>query len=216
MKDIDDISNEECGEKFKDIIKEYLSPSFGSMSKRDFDILLFTKLQELELFDEKQGIYDIVSSLKITRIKARNLVYESNLRKMQNKNLDEELREIFKSPKFLKENDKIMLEIDNPYLIDYLRFKLKQNGDITDGSFSPEIVKLTLESYVKLYKTLVFSKEEVSENELLKNDDFKKVLLTVANHWIKKYTGEEAYEYLLPVFKVSIDKIKELVKGGKK
>ena len=216
MENIDKISNEECGKKFKEIVNEYLSPSFGAMSKRELDILLFTKLQELGLFDEKQGIYDIVSSLKITRAKARNLIYESNLRKMQNKNLDEELRKIFTEPKFMKDSDKIMLEIDNPFLIDYLRFKLKEIGYITDGSFFSEIVKLTLESYVGLYKTLSFSKETVIDNKLLKNEDFKKILLSVAKHWTQKYIGDEGYNLLAPIFNIPIDKLKELVKGDKK
>ena len=48
--------------------------------KEVFDIMLFIKLQELDVIAETPEIYDVVSSLKVTRAKARNLIYESKLR----------------------------------------------------------------------------------------------------------------------------------------
>lgn len=34
-------------QRFIELVNSYLQPSYGSMSKRDFEILLFMKLQEL-------------------------------------------------------------------------------------------------------------------------------------------------------------------------
>lgn len=86
------------------------------MAKRDFDILLFTKLQQLGLVEQNPSIYTLITQLKLTRSKARNLLYEAKLRQTDPSTLDHELKQILISPIFFKEGDKIGLEIDNPYL----------------------------------------------------------------------------------------------------
>jgi hypothetical protein len=131
-------NDEEVKKAFVGLLSDYLSPAFGSISKRDFDILLFMKLQELGAIDKNPEIYELVSDLRVTRAKARNLLYEAKLRASSQQDLDEELRSLMVSPIFLKDNDKIGIEVGNPYLIDHLRFKLKKLNHITDGSFSPE------------------------------------------------------------------------------
>ena len=136
-------------------MKDYLTPAFGAISKRDFDILLFMKFQKLEIFEKDPEIYDIVSSLKVTRTKARNLLYEAKLRDTSEDELDEELKTLLLSPIFLKDNDKIALEIGNPFLTDHLRAKLKKLGHITDGSFSSELIKLTEKAYLSLFEDML-------------------------------------------------------------
>lgn len=165
LKKLDEITSEEVKTAFKELLHDYLVPSYGSISKRDFDILLFIKLQKLGIFKKNPEIYEIVSELKVTRAKARNLLYESKLRQTSKSELDEELKEILKTPIFLKDNDKIGIEIDNPYLIDHLRDKLKQLNHITDGSFSPELVRLTTDAYVSLFESCLpeDSKEKIKQ-----------------------------------------------------
>ena len=145
--------DDEVKKAFVGLLSDYLSPAFGSISKRDFDILLFMKLQELGAIDKNPEIYELVSDLRVTRAKARNLLYEAKLRASSQQDLDEELRSLMVSPIFLKDNDKIGIEVGNPYLIDHLRFKLKKLNHITDGSFSPELVKLTTDAYIALFRT---------------------------------------------------------------
>lgn len=141
-----------------DLILSYLHPSYGSISKRDFDILLFMKMQELGIIKKKPELYDLVSKLKVTRTKARNLLYEANVRTATEELLDSELKELMKHPIFMKDNDKIALEIDNPLLSDHLRARLKKLGHITDGSFSAEIIKLTLDGYSALFLEMIGEK----------------------------------------------------------
>ncbi len=155
IKKIDSASEKEIKKVFKDLMKDYLTPAFGAISKRDFDILLFIKFQELGIFSKDPEIYDIVTSLKVTRSKARNLLYESKLRNTSEEELDKELRNLIKSPIFLKDNDKIAIEIGNPFLIDHLRARLKKIGYITDGSFSNELIKLTKKAYISLFEEML-------------------------------------------------------------
>lgn len=97
---IDDIDYSLLKKVFKDLLTAYINPAYGSMSKRDFDILLFMKLQELELIGNDPDLYDIVSSLKVTRAKARNLLYEAKMRNSSEEKLNEELKSLLSKPIF--------------------------------------------------------------------------------------------------------------------
>jgi len=44
---IDSIDAEKVKIAFKELMKDYLTPAFAAISKRDFDILLFMKFQKL-------------------------------------------------------------------------------------------------------------------------------------------------------------------------
>lgn len=85
---------------FIDFVKEYLTPSYGSMSKRDFEILLFMKLQELEAIDKDPDLYRLIKELKISRSRARNLLYEAKMRSTEDKDLNEELIKLLQKPIF--------------------------------------------------------------------------------------------------------------------
>ena len=143
----------------EEILQKYSNPSFGSMSKRDIDILMFTALQDLGIIDSNPQIYDVVRLLHITRSKARNLIYESTLRRQEADKMDaylkKELERVIVQPKFLKEGDKICIEIDNPLLIDYIRQQLRDLGHITDGSFSSEMGKMTSNAFTDLYVSIL-------------------------------------------------------------
>lgn len=143
----------------EEILQKYSNPSFGSSSKRDIDILLFSALQDLGIIEPNPQIYDVVRLLHITRSKARNLIYESTLRRQEADKMDaylkKELERVIVQPKFLKEGDKICIEIDNPLLIDYIRQQLRDLGHITDGSFSSELVKMTSNAFTDLYVSIL-------------------------------------------------------------
>ena len=63
------------------------------MPKRDIDLLFFSELCNLGILS-KSDLFDVISKLKITRQKARNLIYESQLRAVEGINLQDEM--IFK------------------------------------------------------------------------------------------------------------------------
>ncbi|PLX93316.1 MAG: hypothetical protein C0621_07980 [Desulfuromonas sp.] len=147
---LENIDSTAAKESLAKLIECYINPAFGSLPKREVDIALFQCLQELGIFNDTPDLYSLVSSLRITRAKARNLLYEVNLRKSTTENIEDELLELLKEPVFLKDNDKVCLEIGNPLLIDHLKHTLKDLKHITDGSFSPELVKLTPDAYIAL------------------------------------------------------------------
>lgn len=146
---------EETLDVLERILKAYATPSFGSISKRDADIMLFMALQDLGILDATPSIYDVIQLLHVTRSKARNLIYECSLRRQEEQDLDQELKALIVKPIFLKDGDKICIEVDNPLLIDYIRQCLKKLGHITDSSFNNELVKMTPEAFSALYTDLL-------------------------------------------------------------
>ena len=154
--DLQGISENKLKECLVSILSVYGNPSFGSMSKRDIDLTVFSILQEVKFISPEPTIYEIMQKLKVTRSKARNLIYEAEIRKLKDENdLDQKLREKIKNPIFAKNGDKISIEIDNPLLIDHLRYKLKKLGALTDGSFHAEIVSMNHEAFSDLYVELL-------------------------------------------------------------
>ncbi len=148
------------------IISTYTNPSFGSMSKHDVDLLLFDSMITLGIISKHPTIYNVMKDLKVTRSKARNLIYEYQLRKVDNEDqLSDQLRDILKSPLVSKLSTDICLEIDNPYLIDFIRNELKVLGYVTDGSFHTELVKMSQDAFSALYEKML---PEESEKEIKK------------------------------------------------
>lgn len=223
IKTIENKSAEEIKQLFMELIDFYTTPSFGAVRQREFDIFLYGKLQELGIFDNNDDIYEVVSKLKITRSKARNLIYENNLRNSTIEILDNQLKKELENARLLKSNTYLVsMEIENPLLIDHLKAKLKTNGYSSDGSFSPDIVKLSsdaLISVIESYMDLDTEKEimdQLTKLGYVTDKSFKACLTKFFSHVAKKFAGEAGDviigEYIAPFLKGSIDNVTTIVK----
>ena len=214
----------EVKKEFIDLVESYLQPSYGSMSKRDFEILLFMKLQNLYAIDENPDLYQLIKDLKISRTRARNLLYEAKMRTSKEVELDKELIQLLENPIFLKDGDKVAIEIQNPFLTDHFRFKLKELGYITDGSFSAELVKLTYSAYIELVvkmmdeKVMRETKDALVAAGIMPDTSFKGVFTEIVKKIgakIANEAGEQAVEeagkYLSPIISGRIDDAKNML-----
>lgn len=162
-----DAESTDVHQAFVDFIQVYLSPVFGSIPKREIEIELFTQLQKLGAIDKIPDLYHLVSELRVTRSKARNL-YDSNLRQSTIDQLDSELFGLLKEPIFLANGDKqIGIEVQNPLLQDHIKYKLKKFGQITDGSFSPDIIRLNETAFVDLFESYLPEESKKAIKEAL-------------------------------------------------
>lgn len=160
----------EYQDAFANILERYLQPSFGSISKRDIDITIFMAMQDVDLLDKNPSIYEVMQALHITRSKARSLIYESTLRRAETEyNVDEKLKDALCKPVFLSGADKMIgIELDNPLLIDHLKFKLRKLGHITDGSFNQDMVKLTPLALAALYEDYIPENRRTEMKQVLR------------------------------------------------
>ena len=227
MKLMESLEKADAGEvkkEFIDLVESYLQPSYGSMSKRDFEILLFMKLQNLDAIDENPDLYQLIKDLKISRTRVRNLLYEAKIRTSEDGDLDSELIKLLEKPVFLKDGDKVAIEIQNPLITDHFRFKLKALGYITDGSFSAELVKLTYSAYIELVVKMMDEKVKTETKDalvaagIMPDTSFKGVFTEIVKKIgakIANEAGEQAVEeagkYLSPIISGRIDDAKNML-----
>lgn len=228
LSNIEKVNKEALATAFKNVVAAYTTPAYGSITKRDIDILLFMELQKLGIIDKEPQLYDIIRLLRVTRSKARTLLYEANLRRLTTDDLNTALKSLLSEAMFIGNDEYIGLEIGNPFLIDHLKAILRQLGHITDGSFSPELVRLKVDAYTSLIQfyleednTLGAVEQALIAAGAAQDASVKGVLSTIIKSVLQKHLGTDAGEvitttigqYIGPVIAGSIDRVQELVSG---
>ncbi len=151
------------------LLERFLSPAFGALPKREIDLMFLDALEELEVINKEPSIYELVQKLKITRSKARSIFYERELRRIDTSELDNRIRDALKKPLLQKQGELFVLELDNPLVIEHLKYRISQLGYATDGSFSSSLVKLSVDALVVLVESIMDkSQQKVVKSALVK------------------------------------------------
>lgn len=212
------------------LLQQYLTPAFGVLPKAEVELAMLEALQQLGLISADPGLYELVSQLRVTRAKARNLLYARELRHSSATELDAKLKQLLRSPQLLKNGELFALEVENPLLADHLKARLQQLGHASDGSFSPSLVTLKLDAMAALLASCLSADEQEKLRKALVKagapDTSLRGLLTGA---LKSLGGklaskageavvEQASDYLGPLLdaaiKPAVDKLGALLKGG--
>lgn len=152
-------STEKQAAALETFLTRYLTPAFGALPKAEIDLLVLNLLEDIGALNKCSGVYDLVSKLKITRSKARNLIYQRELRTTTSDQLDLRVRTILQRPIIQKAGNVFVLEVENPLVADHLRAKVQSLGYISDGSFSQNIVKLSLDAITALLENNLTEEE---------------------------------------------------------
>lgn len=212
------------------LLKQYLTPAFGVLPKAEVDLAMLEALQQLGLISADPGIYELVAKLRVTRAKARNLIYARELRRSTVPELDAKLKLLLRRPQLLKNGELFALEVENPLLADHLKARLQALGHASDGSFSPTLVTLKLDAMAALISSCLSADEqEKLRRALVKagapDTSFRGLLtgvLKTLGGKLAAKAGEAAVEqvsdYLGPLLdaaiKPAVDKLAGLLKGG--
>jgi hypothetical protein len=217
-----------CASALKSFLESYLNPAFGALPKAEVELLVLQMLEKLRLINGNLGAYELVSKLKITNTKARRLLYERDLRRTTPEDLDKQLLIVLQKPIILKDGELLfVLQIENSLLRDHLREKVKLLGHVTDGSFSPGIVKLSLDAMAALIDEMYQGKDEKKETARkaliaagAPDTTFKGVIRAVLKRVGSKIAAEagealmdEASGYLVPIVTGASDRIAKTFKG---
>lgn len=202
----------------------YLTPAFGTLPKAEVDLLVLNLLEDLGVFSNEPNIYELVTKLKITRSKARNLIYQRELRSTTFDQLEKRVLAILQRPLIQKSGELFVLEIENPLVADHLRDKVKNLGYVSDGSFSPNIVRLSIDAITALLESNFTEQQKIEIQKLLivagaPDTSFKGVLKATLKKVASKVadnTGEEMIEqasaYMKPLVEGAVGEIKSLAK----
>jgi len=218
---VNNSSEEDAKSALNYFLQSYMAPAFGALPKNEVELIVLNVLEKLNAIDEEPELYELVSKLKVTRSKARGLIYDRELRRSSEEELDEKVKVLLKKPLIQKNGDLYVLEVENPLVSDHLRSKVQKLGYVSDGSFSPSIVKLGLDAVAALIESYLTDQErddvkgalvaagapDTSFKGVIKAT-FKKVAGKVASD-----TGEalmeKASDFISPIIDAGIDLVTE-------
>lgn len=202
------------------ILEGSSTPAFGSLPKRELDLLLLDALIAVGYLAENADLYTLVRRLRITRSRARGLLYERELRRLNSHSLDALVREALQQPLLQKQGDVFCLEIENPLVADHLRSLLRELGYPTDGSFSPSLVRMSVDAGAALIERFVEAKDREALRKALvaagaPDKSLRGVLVGVLKKLGSKVAGEagdalaeSSAEFIKPILDVSKGAIK--------
>lgn len=110
-------------------------------------------------------------------------------------------------------------------MADYLRSKLRSLNHITDGSFSNELLKMTVDAYIDLFISLLPDGREDIEKALIrsgakKDTSLKSIVKSIVEKLAKKALGDigdavidNVSDYLKPIIEGQITNITNRFRG---
>lgn len=150
------VDADQCKSVLEDLLTKYLEPAFGSLPKRETDLMVLEALEGVGYIERDPTIYKLIQRLRVTRSKARNLYYDRELRRMDTPELDHKVREALKHPLLQNKGTLLFaLEVENPVVADHFRAIVQSLGFATDGSFSPSLVTLRIEAFTAVVEHFV-------------------------------------------------------------
>ena len=225
--DIREKLNELDMDQLKDAAEEFLTgfctPAFGALPKSEIELLVLRYLEKVGAIGSEPEVYELVSNLKVTRTKARNLIYERELRRLTPSQLDNRVKALLKRPLIQKSGEQFVLEVENPLVSDHLRSRVQKLGYVSDGSFSPSIVKLPLDAVVALMNYYIEDDQQENVRQALiaagaPDSSFKGVLKSVLKKIATRVASEsgealldKASEYIAPIVDAVTDGLSDKI-----
>lgn len=140
-----------------DFLTEYLKSPFGSLSKTETEHLIFSALVATGRVKLSDSTFNLAGQLRITKSKARSLVYAYELRtvgavsaEFQGLRLTPQLVHVFKECKFTYEAPYITCPIDNQLARECLQEEFEQLNFIVEYGRNRSILKFTPEALFEI------------------------------------------------------------------
>lgn len=138
------------------LLHAHASPVFGAAKQIEHEVAAIKALQRLNAISAEPDEYELVMALRVTKAKARALLYQVALRKENSPgDIDAALRSLLSTPKVWKDGDMVLVEVPQPFLMDNLRHRIRKLGFMTDGSFSGSVARVPLPAIAALVTDLI-------------------------------------------------------------
>lgn len=148
-----------------EFLNQYINKGFGTISKKEIDLLVFHLLSELADLD-KISNYNVALKLKLTPTKIKNLRFERRLKYCQL--TEEQIKDTFieslkkSALKVNKSSKCIILSIEDTFIREAIKAKLKELYQLSDSSFNSELITLDFDAFASLMDR--FYEEEINNN----------------------------------------------------
>jgi len=151
------LTDEQRARFARGFLDRYLTPAFGSLTKSELDLLVFSLLHEIGYLRPSDSQYEIARRLRATPARVRSLTMQMQLRdtSQTDASLVTRLVDRLSSARFVKDGAMISFGVEDPLLAADLAARLKSLGAFTDSSFNREIVKVPRDAFADLVNSLL-------------------------------------------------------------
>ena len=202
----------------KEAIQEYVNRGFGSMTKNDFEVWIFSQLLCGDLKGKNNR--EISIKLRIPDTKVKRLRYESDLKwgsPDKDETYHDALVDVIKKARLARNKTQILLVIEDTALLKYLDAKMKSANVAWDKSFNSENIYIDFEQYDVFCKE-VLNKEYNEAIECLdakyKQDQNGHPIAKFFNDWACKTREEIIKELSIGTVDIVKKGIKVIVNNG--
>lgn len=124
------------------LLEEYAQPAFGVLPKREVDLMIYRTLRDAGVVAQDTPLYQLMADLRVSRSKARNLMFDLEIRHTQSGQLDDQVRSVIMNDSYFRDANWFVLEVENPVVQAHLREICRRARVVTDASFNPSLVRL--------------------------------------------------------------------------
>lgn len=175
----------------------YLTPAFGTRSKTEIDLLVFSSLIEAKVIDVDSPIYEIARALNIPTTRARTLLHNWQLRAPQSaSDLQSAIVASLKKTRFSADGSLMTFGVESPLVKEEIVARLRRAGVFADASFSKEIIRMPIDAFVDFLDTLLDAETKKNVKAILIKDgqlpdrSFKALATGILRKLGEKVAGE--------------------------
>ncbi len=150
----------------------YLAQAFGSLPKAEIDLLVFTLLMQTKVLTIETPLYEIARSLNITPAKARNLLFQHQLRTLEDAALDSTIAVQVTTARFGVDGKKLTFGIESPLVRVAIQARAKRRSVYLDVTLSGEILSVQLTDLRAFLETVLTPSQRDRVIERLKKAGF--------------------------------------------
>ena len=183
----------------EDLMKEYLHYGFGSMNKKEIDMLVLKHIvnEHVTSNNGELDYFKLSKELKITVTKLKSQIKELQARYYydvyEKGEFNKRLIRILNDKHYKIEGKNIILAPQDAMFSQFMEMYAFQLNTFFDGSFNPDIIKISIEDFIKIISIAINGVNKLNEFiQLLRNSvdkdtethltkDEKDIILTTVN-----------------------------------
>lgn len=150
-------------------INTYAAAAFGSVPKTEIDLQVFSILADLKVIEIGRADYRIARALNITPARARNLLFQYQLRNVSEDETDYQIMLAITTARYWKDGDKLSFGVSSPLVKAALSAKMEERGVFADVSLSGNILRVDPGRFGAVLASLVSESQAKRVTDRLKS-----------------------------------------------
>ena len=165
---ISNASADQLREALQLMLRPHAAPVFGAAKTVEHEVAALNALKALHYIEPGADEFDLVEKLRITKSKARSLLYQAALRADAGEVMvNDALRKALETTQVVREGALYLIEVPDPLTMDRLRKRIRNYGFVSDGTFSGSIAKIPEGALIKLVEELIPDEHKTKINKHL-------------------------------------------------